>query len=80
MSTFLSICCLIFSNKTIPVTQPPFQIKSLKKSDRNIVRIAIIAHSAFRGEFSDNPELIVSKTNSAGKTLLVLMTYLHVRK
>ena len=36
------------------------QIKSLKKSDRNIVRIAIIAHAAFAGELSVNPDLVVS--------------------
>ena len=35
------------------------QIKSLKKSDRNIVRIAIIAHAAFAGELSVNPDLVV---------------------
>jgi len=35
-------------------------IKTLKKSDRNIVRIAIIAHSAFAGEFSVEPDLVKS--------------------
>ncbi|KAL5249050.1 hypothetical protein ACHWQZ_G018028 [Mnemiopsis leidyi] len=44
-------------------------IKSLKKSDRNIVRIAIIAHSAFAGELSDNPDLLKAGIHPSGKPM-----------